>query len=313
MSITIRFKLSEAGQRNALKSGRNAEQVQEMVITPESSCYETAVDLSEVNKDGKAVLIAGSSKFSSMPDSFPVWEYDEFPTVGKLVQDTVDFYNRKKEREAQEEAKKKAEHEELVQRVLTSPLEDLYGGSYDRYSYNYPLSVSDVRNDERVQSVLQKVDSEISRLETEYKQKIKARQKAYDEACAKAEREKAEWIESHGSNRLKRMIKEDIECEAVYRDERLEADRPGWEYSDNCRGEYDDPRNVPEDAFNLLDEARKTEPDAKLVYWTVEHICDPEDFDPYYESPKYDWTGYVAVSEFLDKEIVFGLPTEYVS
>lgn len=128
--------------------------------------------------------------------------------------------------------------------------------------------------------------------------------KAAQEAKQAAER--AAWINQHGSDRLRRCLAEGIECRAIYRDERLAFERPGWCWSVKVEGEYTEPRNPPEEAFATLDQARAMEPEAKLVRWEVEHEhsedCNDED-----KCPKYDWTAYAAVAQFLGAEIVYGL------
>ena len=129
-------------------------------------------------------------------------------------------------------------------------------------------------------------------------------------AKAQKEIERLTWIAAHGSERLKRCMEEEIEYEAIYKDERLAVERPGWIWTSNAVGEINDPRNPPVEAFAVLDEARKTVSDATLSYWTVER-----DEDDYVgeDDDKYAWTGYVALSEFLGRMIVYGLPAEYIS
>lgn len=96
-----------------------------------------------------------------------------------------------------------------------------------------------------------------------------------------------EWIRAFGSKRLKRMLEEEIECKAVYRDERLAAERPGWVYYNDIPERTHDPRNPPESAFDILDEARKVEPEAVL-----EFIDNP--------------SRYVAVASFMGENILWG-------
>jgi hypothetical protein len=85
----------------------------------------------------------------------------------------------------------------------------------------------------------------------------------------KAEREadRAAWIVVHGSPRLQRLVAEKIEHDAVYRDERLALELPGWEWYSRVSGDDDEARNATEGALVFLDEARKQAPTAKLAYW----------------------------------------------
>ena len=101
--------------------------------------------------------------------------------------------------------------------------------------------------------------------------------------------ERDAWISAHGSDRLKRCVAEGIECAAAYRDERMAAERHGWQWYAAVDGRYDDPRNPPMAAFSLLDEARTFDPAAKLVF-----------------AGENSATGYAALAEFLGDEIVFG-------
>ena len=118
-----------------------------------------------------------------------------------------------------------------------------------------------------------------------------AAERAAAEQAVAAER--AAWIAEHGSRRLQRLAAEGIEHDAVYRDERLAVDRPGWEWGPRDLG-VSDPRNPPEAALDLLDEARSVAPDAKLAYYVIS--TDDEDSD--------DERGYVGRAEYLGRAIV---------
>lgn len=126
---------------------------------------------------------------------------------------------------------------------------------------------------------------------------------------ARYEADRAAWIAAHGSRRLQRMAAEGIECDRVYRDERLAAERPGWVYYQQADGETKEPRNPTEAAFDLLDEARKVQPGAALAYYVIEWEDEDDDNDDDDdEESKYRWTGYVAVAKFLGVTIVYGHP-----
>jgi hypothetical protein len=78
--------------------------------------------------------------------------------------------------------------------------------------------------------------------------------------------EKEQWVAKQGSDKLKRLIREGIEWERVYLDERLEAERPGWKSKRMVCGKIDPPLgpSVTEKHLLALDIARKLAPDAKL-------------------------------------------------
>lgn len=115
------------------------------------------------------------------------------------------------------------------------------------------------------------------------------------------------WIATNGSRRLQVAAREGIECEAIYRDERLAGDRPGWNWADDVEGDPDEPRNPPAEALlQLLPKARATLPDdertdAKLVYWTRGGGGYDAGGD-YCESQR----GYAVAAEFMGRGIVYG-------
>jgi len=138
---------------------------------------------------------------------------------------------------------------------------------------------------------------------------IKAQQSEYEAKCAAREAAKqealqaqAKWIKARGSERLRRCLQEGIECSAAYRDERLDAERPGWAW--DTIGADGEARNPPEAAFGLLDSARQSAPDAKLGHLTIEAGADEDGYETLEE-----WRGYVCKAEFLGRPIAYGLPS----
>jgi len=121
--------------------------------------------------------------------------------------------------------------------------------------------------------------------EAQVKKQIEAEQRAK----RALEQERNAWIKQHGSRRLKRMLEEGIKCNGVYRDERLALERPNWCWLPSDMNLYE-PVNAPEEAFDLLDEARQDDPAAELAYFRI----DDED----------GGEGYVAVTNFLGNRIV---------
>lgn len=121
--------------------------------------------------------------------------------------------------------------------------------------------------------------------------------------------ERNAWIAAHGSARLKRLLAEGIELENTYLSERIALERPGWAYDCDRRGEARQVRNARQEGLDLLDEARKIDPDATLVWWTITHEHD--DCEDTGDCPVYDWKGYACSSTFLGIDIVYGIPDEY--
>ena len=126
------------------------------------------------------------------------------------------------------------------------------------------------------------------------REKREAEKRAVENARAKEEKERLDWIAAHGSPRLHRLVKENIEYKAVYRDERLAVDRPGWMWDwDN---DFEEARNAPEAALDLLDKARATIPGQAV--WLRYVISRDEETGDKRRS-------YVALGQFLGKSIVF--------
>ena len=150
--------------------------------------------------------------------------------------------------------------------------------------------------------------AEAARASKEWHERERACEAAKKARLAAEKQEQLEWIEAHGSARLKRLVAEKIECDGVYRSERLSVERPGWRYSVNVPGEGHEPRNATEEALALLDEARKTEPTARLKYWVA--TLGEEDEDGYVEHEE-EWRGYVAIADCpwdKSRDIMFGGP-----
>lgn len=81
------------------------------------------------------------------------------------------------------------------------------------------------------------------------------------------------WCREHGSPRLQRVVVEELftSSETLYWEERLVKERPGWVfYADTAEdATAENPLNPTEEAFALLDEARKTAPEAILQRWFI--------------------------------------------
>jgi hypothetical protein len=78
--------------------------------------------------------------------------------------------------------------------------------------------------------------------------------------------EAKEWAMTHGSKRLRKAVEAEVldSSLAVYRDERLAAERPGWRWWRSKESPVKGIINPSEKALDLLMEARKIDPDASL-------------------------------------------------
>jgi len=171
-----------------------------------------------------------------------------------------------------------------------------YSPPFTRYNreHGYPSQ------DPRVAPHAQAMRDVIAPRVEEYDRKV-AEAKARREAAKKSREDEARadrqgWIGENGSDRLQRLLAEAIEHDAVYYDERLAADRPGWRWYRDVPGRIDEPRNPPADALALLDEARRIAPDAGLQYYVIDDD----------ETGEMLETGYVAADDYLGRQIVFG-------
>jgi hypothetical protein len=140
----------------------------------------------------------------------------------------------------------------------------------------------------------------VDRLLSEHNARAQAK---YDAAEAVRHTAIVAWAQQHGSTRLQRALAEGIECEAVYRDERLAVERPGWVWASAVDGDHSEPRNPRDEAFALLDKARAIDPEARLVWWQAEHSCDEGECYGH-ECPEYDRREYACLAGFLDRLIV---------
>jgi hypothetical protein len=127
----------------------------------------------------------------------------------------------------------------------------------------------------------------------------KARKAAYDA-------ERAAWIAEHGSQRIKRLAAEGLGLNETYKNERIAAERPGWEYLDLVCGYEETTRDATEEALSALDEARKVAPDAKLGWLgngTHCKNCEHEDNEFGEPGEKFE-AGIALFADFIGDRIV---------
>lgn len=228
--------------------------------------------------------------------------------------------NKERERERRAEVRRleREEHErQRLERLRQVPVTELI--SYRSGSWAPTRDAANVGREAEAQAEAERRNNVQERAEAE-----RAERKAEEQRRAEAER--ADWIGQHGSERLRRLAREGIELRAVYRDERLAHECPGWRWGEAVLGSGDEPRNAPEEALVFLDEARAALPEglrdqAQLRYWVVE-ACDDEcplsaehDYDEVDEDGScpglHDgWRGYAVTAPYLGRVIVYGGPVE---
>ncbi len=284
-SIRVPFWLSEAGQKAQLAAGGNAAASQSIEVAADAPEFSAFLALADVDYKGVASLDAYKHRLDRI-------KWDCMPTPSQVLEAIA-------QSKAAREAEEIAEREESVAAALAEgPDHFIVGTHYDRPRlYARPYS-DDPRVAHLIAEAEQVIERENARLDAE-KAEREAAKRAKIEA---AETERATWIAAHGSTRLQRMLAEGIEHDRVYRDERLALERPGWVYYQDTDGTTKTPRNVPESAFSVLDEARKIDPGAVLMFYAEDAKT-----DEYGDETSPAIRKYVAEAEFLGATILFGL------
>lgn len=290
--------------------------------------HEVEIDLSSLSPDDRA-LIAAAYEVSGLSNRY-LYEYE--PKYGGATQlrlaaapTTENIVARLKEvvaaraAEKEAEAAKRAELVEQAREVLrerrTRPAKT-YGA--ERYRGHDSVAIEPAWPGDRGTSVIKDVvespDAIAWQREIDAKNKrerdridaiVEEEERTKEGARLATESIRDGWIREHGSERLRWLLDEGLELDAVYRDERLALERPGWQWSARVDGAGKDPRNPPLEAKAILDEARKLEPGAVLRWLVVEHEHDEscEGLDE--DCQTYQSTRYIAGAEFLGKEILF--------
>lgn len=115
-------------------------------------------------------------------------------------------------------------------------------------------------------------------------------------AAAVAAAERDAWIAEHGSQRLRLAAQADLldECAAVYREERLQLDRPGWRLDSSPGCDESEIYNPSEQDLAALIAARADYPDSQIDLCRVRPA----------EASEYDDEWDTALkSEYLDRLI----------
>ncbi len=121
------------------------------------------------------------------------------------------------------------------------------------------------------------------------------------------DRQRKAWIAEHGSARLRACVAEGFEHNAIYFDERLAMDRPGWCVKP-LRLDLSASRNPSSAALDLLTEARAIDGSCELVYATISRRRDVAvERGPGVTLPRFAWTGQAVTAEFDGATIVYGV------
>ena len=151
--------------------------------------------------------------------------------------------------------------------------------------------LADIKADEEK---YEKERREMSEIEARRRQANKEEEERREAEETKIEVERIAWINEFGSDHLKMLVDEGIECKKIYRRERIQMEYPGWKRYWDVNGHIDDPKNPSAAAMLLLTTARasggeKTE-SAELRWFEDDESN--EDWDD--EGNDLRWKGYVA-------------------
>lgn len=279
--VTIQYVLSKIGQKASLLAGGKGERVQTIVIPHGTPEYPALVSLAHVDTNGKATLELHTS-CPQVPDGgYRVREYDSPPAVALLLAHEQERRAFVAQREAKYE---QAMVDELLADVPSSLIEKSYtygwrvkAAANSRAEAVGTERLRQAREEADRRNAEDKANAERAKAEQEAEKARKEREK--EAAKARKEAEIEAWANQYGSDRLRRCVAEGIECGAIYRSERLNLEYPGWEIDDSSLPSWDEPRNPPTEALELLDKARASLPAdwseedrklATLVYWSKE-------------------------------------------
>lgn len=264
--IRISYRLNKDGQRANLVAGGDGKSIQTFTLRHGDPCYPDAVTLATEYYDSKA-----SSNYwevdcaSTDGGRLKGLEYSSVPTIDRLL---ADQRARVEEYELKERAKKAiedAEAEAGVLELMGKNVEDcLYRDNYGKWD-RLAGWWSEPRIAVKGEEVLRERDRRNRQEESE-------KQAAKDKIELDRKMSMRLWIDQHGSPRLKNCIKEGIKCDGAYYSERLQAEYPNWVKYSALEGTTKDPINPPDEAFALLEEARKEIPSAVLQYYVDDGI-----------------------------------------
>lgn len=208
--ITIRYALSEAGQRASLLAGEKGSKIQTAIVKPGEPGWAEAVVLVPLSQSGPMEIPCHfdiqhvNGKYPDKP--IPAIEYDSVPTVAKLLEDQAGRIAKATTSIREIKEKEKAEHEAEVQRVLSCPISDLIDvGTYSIDAKSGPW------NDPRTKDRKAEIDTEVIRLRDERKSKQEAAEIESKAKKEKALKDFADWVRMFGSEHAKALLENGFE------------------------------------------------------------------------------------------------------
>lgn len=294
--ITITYTLDADGRKAAILAGLSGAARQTLTVDQDDPGYERAFERAEVDYDGQPVL-----DLTRVEDEYGAhWGGWDEPQTAEQLCDWLDARDeaRREQRQAEEERRTEQERAELARH--RSEAEEWLGACPIRWlGIPEVVALRVALDDPRRDPNTHWREGDLGRARAAVQRGQEAEAKAAEEAEeARAAAERGAWIEAHGSARLRRCVAERIECDGIYRDERLALEREGWSYG-VPGGRVAEPRNPPVEALDLLDRARLADPRATLVYASGTSRDGGR------------WSGYYASAEFLGRPIMLTDPVCY--
>jgi len=223
--VTVKYALSQEGQKTNLINGGDGKRYQEIEVK-EGSELERVLKLARIDEDGNATLFVEVGPRVRIGDAIP--ELVNSFNCGvkhKILKTHLDYHY------ISHPEGMKSEGFDTPQTVgqLLDVAESLV-----QIKDNHNKKVADLKAQYRkeVDAGWEEVEAaREAQREAERKHEAERRQKQQDKEKA-AKKEILDWIEAHGSDRLRMIVAEGYldASVAVYRDERLAFDRPGWQW-----------------------------------------------------------------------------------
>jgi len=259
--LTIRFKLSQAGQRAATLLNVSAKHQQELEVRPDDPLFAKAVEIAEFDQDGN-----GTVSHMDTP------RFDKIPTVSEALNAVATTRRAIEEEKMADETRRENDRHAEWAKLLSIPVDQRV---YDSWGTCRIIHHPDFKGDEPA----------YEKWVSEAKERVKRGQEAARcakkkaEELAKAEKdaletERKNWVEANGTPKLKSLMKEDIEgWQKVYRDERLKIEMPEWKFYTCVCGETVAPRagSVTEDHLYELESERKKYPKYEIKLAWLSH------------------------------------------
>jgi hypothetical protein len=320
--ITVTYFLTQEGQKQSLLEGGDGKEVQKYVVNDveDPELIKTIIELGQVDRDGNVSLVIGDSASFSGGRRVDIVGWEPTLVNCALVRDAPEEWDLPGWRET-------AYYDHYAPRPIRAPIDfdvpmcltllvNFERERREAISDDAKTACADACADKNQSpEIVAAFEAAEQRAEAAL---LKAKQQADQRREGEAERrqkiaaattEREAWVREHGSEHLKTILDEGLleNSLAIYRDERLAKERPGWIWDNTwLDGEVElrDPRNpIPED-LTWLREVRQTVPNVQLR-WA--HFGTYDDhYDSYYgaEGEVNPVREMVLTAEFLDRTIV---------